>query len=434
MISYRNKAAVLLALLLIHVCGILLFQEQFILKKNIYSIVEFHEQLNIGYWALLVIWLTALAILFPSNVEKPSDIFLIIYLIGTASWAASYWPATGIIKLHDAILLGMMIVLPAIIITAIKWMVNEIKYKAPELPLRLNRKYLTSIIIIIMMGVAINAYLIAGKEGSFGNDYTRRLSARLNFEGHMIVAYLFQMSTNGLAPFLAYLSGQRRSWKTFVIALGFAIYCYWLLALKSPVVNVMLMAALGYLINTGKINNFGKWMLNIVATTWTVATLENIINGHSFIADHLIRRVALVTSNIQVYFYDALARIRLFTEPFKGIDLINYTTPEYYIGAVYMNNRLTNANTNAFFHQAAKSGLWGYLLVVAGVSMLLIMLDIIQKNSSNRDGFAIAAIAGILLTEQAFGIVMVSSGVLLCFALSQIFSHNKLTPEIERNL
>lgn len=386
------------------------------------GIVPIRELGEFGYWLMTGLWLGVMALLFPMRVRSPSDIFLCLYLLGAALWSASYWPATGLIDQTQAMLLGCMLLLPALMVVAGRWFALHLPVRLPHLPIRFSRSYLVPALVVLLVLAALLGYRAAGADASFDIDQIRRLAGRDSFEGNVVAAYLMQMSVNGIAPFLAYLGMQRRSLWALAAAFGFAIFSFWLLALKSPTLNVTVLAALGYLVQSGRIVNFSRWLTMAMATVMLAAIVELWVFDLSLIADYGLRRVILVNSTIQAYFYDILSHLDAWALLFGGVELVDDATPEYLVGSIYMGNPLTNANTNAYLHQAALSGLLGYVLVVLGTVLLIIFLDLLHVRWWNTDGFAISAMAGTLLVEQAFTTTLVSSGLLFCLLLSLVFS------------
>jgi len=70
-----------------------------------------------------------------------------------------------------------------------------------------------------------------------------------------------------------------------------------------------------------------------------------------------------------------------------------------------------NANTNAFLYSFAKSGVVGYIGAILFIGLFFSILDKFFNSFRRQDVFFVAALYGLLLTEQAYTIAMVSSGV-----------------------
>jgi hypothetical protein len=380
-----------------------------------------------AYWLMLGLWLALLAILYPRWVRSPSDVFLAIYLIGTALWSATYWPATGLLDEAQAAVLGGALLLPALLVKLGGAYVSHVPVNLPGMPLKLPRRLLIPALASLLGMAALLGYQAAGADASFDfvEGYIRRLAGRDNFSGHALAAYLMQMSVNGLGPFLAYLAMQQRVRWAFGIALAFGVFSFWLLALKSPLLNVLVLGGLGYLVRTGKVVHFSRWIALGLLALMLIALLELWVFDLSLLAEYGVRRVVLVSATIQAYFLDALSQQHGLSALFSGIDFGAFDSPEYFIGTKYMGSDVTNANTNAYLHQMAISGVMGYLYISIGTALITMTFDILYIRQHRQEVFALAAMLGALLMEQAFATTLVSSGLLLCLLLVLFFSAEK---------
>jgi len=375
---------------------------------------------DFGYWLIAVLWLGALALLMPWRVRSPIDIFLLPYLVGTALWSATYWPATGLVDAPGAIVLAGLLLFPALAVRGSQWAARRIRVKLPALSLGLPETALKPLLMLLLGLAALLGYRVAGADAGFGFEKAvlRRLAGRDSFAGNALAAYLMQMGMNGLAPFLAFLGGLQRSWRAVAVAVVFAVFSFWLLAAKAPLLYVGALAVAGVLVRSGRIENSTRWLMTALAALLAIAIVEMLAAEVSLIAEFGIRRVILVSSTIQVYFLDALSAVGWIGLLDGGMNTAGYATPEYFIGANYMGSEETNANTNAFLHQLATGGIWGYLAVVAGTAFFLFLLEHRFAQAGRRDGFALAALLGILLIEQALTTALVSSGLLLCLLIA----------------
>lgn len=411
-------------LALLCVMALVLYVGQFEDTNAYVGIYPMQALSEVAYWLVLFAWLAMVASLFPMQVRYPSDVFLALYLIGTCLWSGAYWPATRLMSLPQSLLLALLLLLPAVLVKAAQLLVRTVPLRLPDLPLALSQSQLTSVLGAFLMLAAVLGYGAAGADGGFDFEeaVVRRLAGRDSFAGQTVAAYMVQMSMNGVAPLLAYLGALRRSWAPVLLALAFAVFGFWLVATKAPLLFVILLATLGYLVRTGRVVHFARWLVLTLAVAMGVAILELWIFDLSLIAEFVIRRMILVSSTIQVYFFDALARDGLLTLLFNGLSIADYASPEYFIGDNYMGSEATNANTNAYLHQIANSGVFSYFAVAFGTALLTGAFDLRFDNGRHADGFGLAALLGFLLVEQAFTTALVSSGVLLCLLLCMVFS------------
>lgn len=426
MLALNKPARGVLAVTMLTAAAMVLYELQFAETNAYLGIGPLAPAMGgAGYWLLLGLWLASVGLLFPVEVRTPSDIFLLLYLLGCTLWSASYWPGPGRIGIAEASFLWVVLVLPALAIVLARG--SRRRHRSPRwrpMPFALPSRHLIPAIVGLLALSALLGYQTAGADAGFDFDEAvlRRLSGRDSFGGNAVAAYLLQMSVNGLAPYLAFLGGLRKSRIALGCAMGFAVFGFWLLGLKAPVLNVIVLATLGLLLRNGRIKAFPRWLVGALGVVLVAAIVELGIFGESLIAEFGVRRVILVSSMIQVYFIDALSSTGLASFLFSGLDLGGNTTAEFYIGATYFDNEATNANTNAFLHEIAAHGFLAYALVVAGAAGFIAWCDRSFLSGGRRDGFAFAAILGILLVEQAFTTALVSSGVLLCLLLSIIYS------------
>lgn len=414
-------------------CAVLLYRGQFEETNAFIGIVPLEVLYEVSYWTLLLAWLFVLALLLPLKVRSPSDIFLCLYLLGTCLWSAAYWPATHLIDEPQAMLLAAVLLLPAVLVRGCRVLAGLLS-RAPRRAGGLSANWLIPLLVGLLLLAMVLGYRAAGADASFDFEeaFLRRLAGRDNFDGNALAAYLMQMSMNGVAPFLAFIGVYRRSRLGLALAFGFAVFSFWLLASKAPFLNVAVLALLGYLVRQGQVTRFNNWIVRGLAVVMLLAVLELWIFDLSILAEFGIRRLILVSSTIQVYFLDVMAKQGWSSMLLGGLNTAGYSSPEFYVGANYMGNELTNANTNAYLHQAVLSGVLGYLLVVGLTALLMLLLDIMYLRGRRVEGFALSAMTGTLLIEQAFGTTMVSSGVALCLLLALVFSRDPRSPTSPR--
>jgi hypothetical protein len=419
-----DAARAWLVLVLLSACALALYVGQFEDTNAYIGIVAIRPGGEPVYWLLAALWLWVAAMLFPWRVRGPADLFLSFYLIGTALWSATYWPATGLIGESGAVALAVLLLLPALVVSGARWLAWNVRLALPAMTAMLPERVLIPALCGTLGIAALLGYRVAGADAGFdvAEAFLRRLGGRDTFAGNALAAYLMQMSMNGLAPFLAFLGGLRRSKTAMLTALAFAVFGFWLLAAKAPILNVVILALIGTLVRAGRVSRFSTWLLIGLGAVLLLAIAEMFASEMSLIAEFGVRRAVLVSSTIQVYFFDALSQTGLWSLLDGGVNTAGYASPEYFIGATYLGHEETNANTNAFLHQFATGGVFGYLAVVAGTAAFLFYVELRFVRLGRRDGFALSAMLGILMIEQALTTALVSSGVLLCLLFSLIFA------------
>jgi hypothetical protein len=383
------------------------------------------------YWWLMAIWLLALALLMPTRVNRPSDVYFVLYVVGCGLWSATYWPAAELLDAAGAASLFALLILPAVAVKALL-LVGRWPKGDSSLIGMLGRAQLVPLLIGLLAFSALLGYRVAGSDAGFDVEeaYVRRIQGRESFSGNSLAAYMLQMGANGFAPFAAFIGTLRRSRILVLAAIGFGVLCFWLLGLKSPLLNVILLAGLAWMFRSGQISRFGTWLMGAVGLVLLLSVVELAVFDYSLLAEFGMRRVILVSSTIQTYFMDAM--IHNPAAWLSGLGLAGHATPEFYIGAKYLGSDLANANTNAFLHELAQNGVFGYLYVVVGVAVLLAWCDHAWRDQGRADGFAFATILGVLTLEQALTIVLVSSGLLVCVGLSALCSRMELPHAMRR--
>jgi hypothetical protein len=424
----RQSVLASLAMLALLLAGVgLLYVEQFA-QTNAYIGIGGLPLHRIEYWWLMAVWLLVLALVLPSRPQVPSDLFLVFYVVFCCLWSAAYWPATRYLEAGGAAAMAALLVGPAVTVHAARaWFASPAAARgrhAASGPWR--RPGLIPALMVLLGVAAVLAYRVAGDAGGFAIDEAtaRRLEGRESFSGAALPAYLLQMSANGLAPFLAYLGTLRRVRSAVVAALAFAVLCFWLLGLKSPVAAVLLLAGLGWLVRRGAIARATMLVVGLFGFALVASIVEMLLFDVSAVAEFFVRRVTLVSSVIQAYFVDALSHHDVVSLLTAGFPLAGHATPEYYIGATYMGSDLTNANTNAFLHEWAAHGFFGYLAATALTCAVLVWCDRAWLREGRADGFAFALMLAVLLVEQAITTALVSSGLLACMLLSALFSRS----------
>lgn len=414
------------AVALLTAAAMLLYELQFAETGAYLGLGPLAPHQSAGYWLLLVAWVTSIGCLLPTEVRRPSDIYLAVYLVTCALWSASYWPATGYLELGEAVLLWILLLVPALAVVLMRGSGRQrITPRPLRVPFALPANRLIPTLIGVLGLTMVIGYRTGGADAGFDFEQAvvRRLAGRESFGNDILGAYLLQMSVNGVAPFLAFLGGLRRSQVAVACALAFTVFSFWLLGLKAPALNVVVLATLGVLLRNARIRTFPWWLVGALGTVLVTALVElYFVPEVSLIAEFGVRRVVLVSSMIQVYFMDAISGTGVLSLLFQGLDVVGSATVEYHIGVTYFNNEETNANTNAFLHELAAKGLLSYALVVAASALFVAWCDRAFVHHGREDGFAFAAILGIMLVEQAFTTALVSSGILLCLFLSILFS------------
>ena len=433
MIFFKRHPAnfdIFISLFGLNVCSLITYFYQIVITEAYTGVLPITQVIEVGYWLICVLWIFLITIIFPKKISRPSDLFILVYLLGAVIWNATFWPITGLLSGYKALILLAILLFPVVVIKLLQSSFDRLfKFKHPYPQLKINLGIFRFIAFLLVLTV-ISSYKIAGQNGSFGNDYLRRLLGRAIFNDHLLIAYLFEMCTNGVAPFLAFLSGVRKSFFYLIVAIFFSIYVFWLLGIKSAILISVLMFYIGYLVRAELFKNLPKYLINIMMLFFILSFIEFYVNNHSLIVEYGFRRAAMVVAKIQAYFFDAMWSMDGLSFFWSGLDYKNLKSPGFLIGLNYSGSAETNANVNAYQHQIAMNGLFGYLLVVIGISIYVLFLDYLLAIKKNIYTYGLSFIFAFLLIEQSFTTALLSSAMFLCLLFTIILSSKTIMKKI----
>lgn len=371
--------------------------------------------------AVAVIWLVLAFSIMPRAVRRPSDLFLLFYIIACFFWGSVLWSATGLLTLPGAALLLALLYTPALVIKAFQRFATPLasEFVAPVYLFKRNQ------LVLLLTGLlAIGAFfaLVTYGPGDFGLDnvYERRIAGRDAISGSALAGYAINMTINGMAPLLAFIAGYRRSPLVMAIALAYVLLLFWQIGLKSPFVNVAALAGIGFALSVPALRrNLGALALLGLISAFAYVVWEIADGGYSALADYVVRRVAMVQPQLQSYYVDLWSALP-WRERLFGAPLGEYADWTFIIGSDYLNNPQDNANTNGFLHALLKGGMVGYLAGVVTVGAFLAVLDAMYERSAMPEFVAIGGLYGILVSEQGYATALVSSGVLACALVTML--------------
>jgi len=379
---------------------------------------------DLGWIVLFVVWMMLAATVMPRRIDRPSDLFLLFYVIICLPWGGVLWNATGLLSLQAGTLLMVLLYLPAFAIKACARLVSPMASQY-VMPVYLFRPAYLSLPLLMVLAAGAVAALSSLGDGSFGIDnvYERRLAGRDALSGSVIAAYLIPMSLNGAAPLLAFMAGWRRSPLLIAAALAFALLMFWLLGLKSPFINIAALFGVGFA--------FSLPMLRRVMVPLGMACLLVLLGAvclqvaggsYSAVADYVLRRIIMVQPEVQSYYIDYFLGLDLQQKLF-GTPLNGHADWTFLIGEAYFHNPNTNADTNGLLHALMRGGLVGYAIGVLVVSALMMVIDALFEQTRIPEFMGVAGLYGILVSEQSYTTALLTSGVALCLALIILFSY-----------
>lgn len=417
---------------LILLVALIYFLGQYLYNADIvenYAYLGF-EIINFDLLNFLV--LLSVSCYVPLNISKPSDAFCIFYFIVILSCLTFTQP---LVNYNFSVKIQYMLFL----IFPFLFMIFVARLKSKVIGIHIDfglRQFnlLIYLLLIICFAVLLNYGL---KSGGFGFEslYERRLEGRI-LSGRL-TGYLIGFACNTMLAYFSFKSGMNGDKISLFISIAIILLSFYSLGLKSPVVTLIIFWFIGFMLH----KNFN---LSIALTQGTlvlilVSFIELYFNEISLVNLFTIRRIFVVQAEVTQFYFDAFI-LSSFVEKSVGINLPgNYTDLTYYIGDRYLDNTLTNANTNTFFYFLTKYGILGYIVCNIVVCFFLKYLD--QYYSLVNGSYLIlaASVFSYLITEQAFTVTLVSSGVGL-FSILTILLYDsfrvklhKHEPFIEKN-
>ncbi|WP_404320061.1 hypothetical protein [Malaciobacter canalis] len=380
-----------------------------------FQIQETNEYMGLKYFAIEPIYvlivinslvLIGLVIKLTKN-NLPSNYLIHIYILFVIIWNILFYKSTSLVSYElyfvwfILILLSLFCILIfnkffMLIIEKIFFQINILKH--------IKLEYLLSFFLFITLFVVS---LKMPMSFSFNDSYVRRLDGRGLITG--LSAYLFAMSMNGIAPFLAFFAILNKKYRYFLFSLVFVILCFGFIGTKAPIAYVLLLGFFGFLFNKYKRVNIFNIFLIIISFVFLLSLIEYFINSFSIIADIVIRRAFVVVAQNQTYFIDFIINNFTLNNWLFGYELDKPIT--FLIGELYYNNLNTNANTNAFLYEFISNGILGYLLMIFFLSFFFSLLNFLYSRYQIKEVIGVAIIYSLLLTEQSYTTAFVTSGI-----------------------
>ena len=368
----------------------------------------------------------------PKRMIKPSDLFLLSYSLIVLLSCAMFHAVTGVMNSIEALFLYLILLLPVLALLGLRRL---------RLPTQSHGKIDPALIYVLLFSLILVAIALgAGTETNAAFDwdsmYERRMAGRDEIGKRTVLAYLLSASFNGFLPFLAFIVFLHRNIFLMLASVVLSFFAFWLLGLKAPFLFVILLGGLGYVFSRGWALHLPFVALALFVTLVLVALIEIYTGRDSYLAEFFVRRIFVVQGALQSYFFDAVQRqfsSDLYSAIF-GIDSSDFSAITYFIGAQYVKGDAVNANTSAFVHALASSGVLGYLLAVGFVGIFFTYADRLFLKGGQNGLFAVAAIYALLLTEQAYLTALTSSGVAVLAVLAILMKSNSKPPPMQRLL
>lgn len=325
---------------------------------------------------------------------------------------ASLWGASGLLTLFDAAILLGFLALSIGLYKILVILFGDVLVGRIRLSYVNSARFQTwSLLGVLVFGAMIG--ITSAQQGGFNiaTSYVRRLAGRENFQAGAITTYIFTMVLNGVTPFLAFLGIYKRKYWLVVVSILFAIYAYWLIGTKAPVLMVGVMGAAGWFFYRSSAPNFSVRLLLLILMVLVLALMEYTISGYSYLADYFIRRAFAVVAQIQAAYFDyALNHFNLINWLIGNGDQHGISI-SMYIGDWYFGDPNTNANTDTLLYSLLQNGIVGWMVAIAFIAGAYSILDNLFKKRGIVEAIGIGLLYAVLLAEQAYSTAFLSSGI-----------------------
>ncbi|MDX4048464.1 O-antigen polymerase [Aliarcobacter skirrowii] len=333
--------------------------------------------------------------------------FINLYLLFVIIWFLIFFDLVGEVELKHYLLLLTIYLIPIIIFKLLSNSIFNFNKNLNLIIPRVKLPLFVSLEIILTIILIFNILLI-GSLLSLNFDYASSYSRRsLGYE--MIsgfTAYIFSMSLNGIAPYLAFLSIFKKKYIYFFISLLFTIMSFGFIGTKAPIFYTLIFAFLGFIISSRSFN-VSYFMLKVIFLVLFVSVVEYLIFNYSLVADIIVRRAFIVVSQNQIYFIDYFFNYFDFYDWIfgKGKDIT------YIVGDIYHIFPNTNANVNAFLYEIGRNGIFGFIIMNIFLLIFFTILDYIYKKYNKKEILGVGILYVILLFEQSYSTAFVTSGI-----------------------
>jgi hypothetical protein len=346
--------------------------------------------------------------------------FINFYLLFVAMWFFIFFDLIGEIYLTHYLVLIVITLTPVFLFKLFVSKLILFYYKINLTIYKFNFLSFVDLKIILSTILLLTIILIASKmplDFNFITSYERRSLGNELITGFS--AYLFSMSMNGIAPYLAFLSIIKKKYIYFCIALSFVICCFGFIGVKAPILYVFFFAFLGFFVNK-KSFNLSYFILIIIFLILLTALIEYFIFDFSWIADIIVRRAFVVVAQNQLYFVDYFFNYFNLNEWFVGMGS-NIT----YIIGDFSYPIETNANVNALLYEIGRNGIFGYIIMILFLLFFFSFLDYVYLKYNRKEFLAIGILYIILLLEQSYSTAFITSGVCLITILTFLTINKK---------
>lgn len=408
--SANSCMIVLMALFMVYLYEVFLF------PTNTYTGVNSLFSIGLyNYFIIISGGLFLLVLLFPKCWDRPSDIFLSVYIIFVCIPYVVLFPIYGDVSFWIFLMIYSFNLLPILIVVAISRISKSLPIVKYRRLLELNSNSLAVFLMVISVFITLYAISKTGLDFSFEGASERRLDARRAFMPGAFTSYVLQATMNTFTPILMFIFIRKGKFVHCIIPLGLSALFFSLSGVKSIFLLVMLAGMFGYYDRKGRLPFVLKAILIAYFIIILVAAGELYFLDYTYVGDYLLNRLFMKNALIQEFYFDLILN--------SNAILSGHPNVTYLVGEQYFNNSLTNANTNGFLTSLAGKGLAIYIIELVVFSTIIFIVDLLYREDRNTLWMLLICLMTFLLVEQKLSVVLISSGILIGLGLVFLMSN-----------
>lgn len=208
-----------------------------------------HDFTNI----LTLIFNVLIVYILLNNKLKPSMVLLNIILLFIVLPFFLFFNLNGYITLETYLYYLLLLFIPILIIKVYSEKITDyfIKLRIENYFFKIELNIEKLLVFILIATFIIVSFKLELKF-SFYDSYERRIESREILVGY--IGYLFSISMNGIAPYLAFLAIIRKNYRYLFLSIIFTIICFGFIGVKAPFFYVCFFSFMALILKNSKIN------------------------------------------------------------------------------------------------------------------------------------------------------------------------------------
>jgi hypothetical protein len=347
----------------------------------------------------------------PKKIEKPSDIFFLVYVF------LVLLPKISLIDIYfdegtlNNILLLFLLSFP---IFVVKILLNsKLSFiKFPTFSLKSNDIYFICMLCIPLFIYTFYNLREINFSLNFFDNYSRRYELREFLEYKNFLRYFLSIFTYAIIPFLTFYFAFKKNMFYLFIPASLSILIFGISGERYHFFLIIISAICGTFIDKD-INWSKKFTINslfFILCLFLIFFLELIYNqpNYSYISDYLLRRLFIIPSFCVEVYYHFICYDPSYTI-FSGA--YNVNNINLFLGDAVFQNKGVNLDVNFILHALALNGIFYLSLIVLLLFLWLSLIDSCCKNRVSFAYFWLSLMGGLILFEQALTTAFISSGL-----------------------